>query len=257
MQLKDINLTIRKGEFVCVIGEIGSGKSSLLSAMLGDMLYFDDEMVRQFSNAYIDEDTRRHINTLSSRFSGVVKFGGSVSFVQQVPWIQNMTIRDNVVFGEPFDEQKYKRTIQMCQLISDLKQLPGGDLTEIGEKGINLSGGQKARISLARAVYADKDIVLMDDPLSALDSHVKKLIFEGVFLEAMSHKTRVLVTHAVDFLDKADKIIIMEAGRIKHIGTFDELQHSDEIRHIVETLPHTNFDEDEEDEAIERFIKVK
>eukprot|EP00345_Euplotes_harpa_P010205 CAMPEP_0168340202 /NCGR_PEP_ID=MMETSP0213-20121227/13921_1 /TAXON_ID=151035 /ORGANISM="Euplotes harpa, Strain FSP1.4" /LENGTH=575 /DNA_ID=CAMNT_0008346389 /DNA_START=1117 /DNA_END=2844 /DNA_ORIENTATION=- len=254
VQLKGLSLEIRKAEFVCVIGEVGSGKSSLLSAMLGDMLYFDDEMVSQFGRAHVDEDTRRRINILSSRFEDVVKFGGSISFVQQVPWIQNMTIRDNVLFGEPFDELKYIRTIEICQLVSDLKLLPGGDLTEIGEKGINLSGGQKVRISLARAVYADKDIVLMDDPLSALDSHVKKLIFEGVFLDAMRHKTRVLVTHAVDFLDKADKII-MEAGRIKHIGTFDELQHSDEIRHIVETLPHTNFDEEQLEDAIEHAIE--
>jgi len=128
--------------------------------------------------------------------------------------------------------------------------LPGGDLTEIGEKGINLSGGQKARVSLARAVYADCDILLMDDPISALDSNVKKKIFEELFLNELKHKTRILVTHAVEFLEKVDRIIIMERGKIKYIATYDELQNSEEIKHIVETLSHVSVkhkDDIEED----------
>jgi ATP-binding cassette subfamily C (CFTR/MRP) protein 1 len=107
-----------------------------------------------------------------------------------------------------------------CQLESDLAILPAGDLTEIGEKGINLSGGQKARVSLARAVYANKDIVLMDDPISALDANVRKLIFNQVFQGMLKEKTRILVTHAVDFLHLADRIIVMSNGQVKAFGTY-------------------------------------
>lgn len=110
-----------------------------------------------------------------------IKINGSISYVEQVSWIQNKTIKQNILFGEPFDAERYEKTIKSCQLLRDLEILPAGDATEIGEKGINLSGGQKARISLARAVYSDKDIVLMDDPISALDANVKKLIFKEVF----------------------------------------------------------------------------
>jgi ATP-binding cassette, subfamily C (CFTR/MRP), member 1 len=144
------------------------------------------------------------------------------------------------------DEARYNRTIEICQLASDLEMLPGGDLTEIGEKGINLSGGQKARVSLARAVYADRDIILMDDPVSALDSNVKKKVFEQVFMDELRDKTRVLVTHAVDFIDKVDRIVIMESGRIKYIGTYEELQHSEEIKHIIETLAHKKGSDDDD-----------
>eukprot|EP00345_Euplotes_harpa_P010765 CAMPEP_0168334162 /NCGR_PEP_ID=MMETSP0213-20121227/10081_1 /TAXON_ID=151035 /ORGANISM="Euplotes harpa, Strain FSP1.4" /LENGTH=407 /DNA_ID=CAMNT_0008338709 /DNA_START=1185 /DNA_END=2405 /DNA_ORIENTATION=- len=236
VQIKALSLSISKGEFVCVIGEVGSGKSSLLSAILGDMLYLDDQTLDSLENKPINTDTRHQLNAASMQATGVIRLGGSVSFVQQVPWIQNKTIRDNILFDEPLDERKYNRVVAACQLAADLEALPGGDLTEIGEKGINLSGGQKARISLARAAYADTDIVLLDDPISALDSNVKRMVVEQVLLGEMRHKTRLLVTHAVDFIDRADRIVVMEAGRVKHIGTYDELQHSDEIRHIIETL---------------------
>lgn len=176
-----------------------------------------------------------------------MKLGGSMSYVQQMPWIQNKTIRNNILFGLPMDEEKYNKTIHLCELENDLEILPGGDLTEIGEKGINLSGGQKARVSLARAVYADSDIILMDDPISALDSNVKKSIFNNLFLDEMKHKTRLLVTHAVEFLDKVDRIIIMEKGRIKYNGTYEEIKHSEEIQHILQSLSKTSRKEDGEE----------
>ena len=200
------------------------------------MIYLDQQIISSFKDQVFDADFRHKLNNESLKHHGIVKLGGSISFVQQVPWIQNKTIRDNILFGLPLDETKYNRVVEICQLASDLDMLPGGDLTEIGEKGINLSGGQKARVSLARAVYADRDIVLMDDPISALDSNVKKQVFEQVLLGELRHKTRVLVTHAVDFIDRADRIVIMEKGRIKHIGTYDELQHSEVMKHIIDTL---------------------
>ena len=110
------------------------------------------------------------------------------------------------------DEARYNKVIECCQLADDLKQLAGGDLTEIGEKGVNLSGGQKARVSLARAVYADTDIVLMDDPISAVDANVKKKLFDQCFLGRLKKKTRILITHSLDYLKHADRIAIIDEG---------------------------------------------
>lgn len=125
----------------------------------------------------------------------------------------------------PYDGAKYHKVIKICELTRDLEILPAGDQTEIGEKGINLSGGQKARVSLARAVYSDRDIILMDDPISALDANVKKLIFQNVFVGELKHKTRILVTHAVDFLHLVDRVIILKEGNIVLQGSYDELQN--------------------------------
>lgn len=179
--LRNLNLEIQKGEFICIIGEIGSGKSSLIRAILGDMIYLDEETVSDCGYDPLLDETRDLICQKSMQHKHIVKLGGSISFVQQTPWIQNKTIRDNILFGLPLDKERYNNTIRACRLEMDLEMLKGGDLIEIGEKGINLSGGQKARISLARAVYADCDIVLMDDPVSALDSGVKQEVFEHVF----------------------------------------------------------------------------
>ena len=118
-----------------------------------------------------------HAESMKWNEAPVIELSDNISYVQQVPWIQNKTIRENITFGKKFDEKRYKKVIQICELERDLQILPSGDQTEIGEKGINLSGGQKARVSLARAVYAQREIILMDDPISALDSNVKKKIF--------------------------------------------------------------------------------
>lgn len=145
-----------------------------------------------------------------TRENAPVKMNGTLTYVEQQHWIQNATLRENILFGSEFDERKYAKVIKACQLVDDLLILPSGDNTEIGEKGINLSGGQKARVSLARAVYKIPDIILLDDPISALDAHVRKMIFDKVFQGILKDKTRVLVTHAVDFLKFADKIVIMD-----------------------------------------------
>jgi len=155
--------------------------------------------------------------------------------VEQNPWIQNKTIRDNILFDKPLDKTKYIRTIEACQLERDLEILPAGDATEIGEKGINLSGGQKARVSLARAVYQEADIILMDDPISALDANVKKKIFKEVFQGLLKRKTRILVTHAVDFLHLADRIVIMAGGRITAQGTMKDLEDDPHLKQVMET----------------------
>ncbi|KAI8619285.1 hypothetical protein BC830DRAFT_1060513, partial [Chytriomyces sp. MP71] len=166
-QLKDIELQIAPGNLVAVVGKVGSGKSSLLNALVGEM----------------------------SRVSGSVTFRGSVGYCQQQAWIQNTTVKENILFGLPFDEKRYREVVRVCSLERDFTILPNGDETEIGERGINLSGGQKQRVQIARAVYFDPDIVLLDDPLSAVDAHVGRALFENCLLEKLAGKTRVLVTH--------------------------------------------------------------
>ena len=221
MTLKNINLDIKKGEFVIIVGKVGSGKSSLLSSIYGDMLYVPEKEIK-FAGGLEKSLSKNEFDGLkASLFDMKVKEGeepvqvnGEISYVEQQPWTQNMTLRNNILFGKEFDKRKYVETLVACQLESDLKIMPGGDFTEIGEKGINLSGGQKARVSLARAVYQEADVVLMDDPISALDANVRKAIFKQVFQKLLKDKTRILVTHAVDFVHLADRIVIMEDGGI-------------------------------------------
>ncbi|XP_063347264.1 ATP-binding cassette sub-family C member 2-like [Pelmatolapia mariae] len=198
--LKDVNLDIEPGRLVAVVGAVGSGKSSLMSALLGEM----------YST------------------KGFINIRGSLAFVPQQAWIQNATLRDNILFGSPHEEKRFKEVIQACALAPDLELLPGGDLTEIGEKGINLSGGQKQRVSLARATYSQADIYLLDDPLSAVDSHVGKHLFEKVIGPSgiLKNKTRILVTHGISFLPYVDEIVVLENGVISEIGSYKNLRAS-------------------------------
>ena len=207
--------------------------------MIGDMLYVDTNTLELYNEPQMtilntkDAPIMSKENFLAQNNQSLkmmdkaikestsepdMKITGSISLIEQNPWILNQTIRNNILFGQNLDPQKYNETIEICQLARDLSILPGGDLTQIGEKGINLSGGQKARVSIARAVYANHDIVLMDDPLSALDAHVKKEIFEKVICHKLKDKTRLLATHAIDILDRVDKIIVIDQGRIIHQG---------------------------------------
>ncbi|OXB81823.1 UNVERIFIED_CONTAM: hypothetical protein H355_015020 [Colinus virginianus] len=154
---------------------------------------------------------------------------GSIAYVPQQAWIQNATLEDNIIFGREMNESRYKRVIEACALLPDLEILPMGDRTEIGEKGVNLSGGQKQRVSLARAVYCNADVYLFDDPLSAVDAHVGKHIFENVIgpKGILKNKTRVLVTHAVNYLPQMDTILVMTDGEISEMGSYQELLKQD------------------------------
>ena len=192
--LKDINMTVKQGSLTAVVGTVGAGKSSLVSAMLGEM----------------------------EKEKGKVNVTGSIAYVPQQAWMQNATLEDNILFGKEASAETYEMVIDACALRSDIAILPGGDQTEIGEKGINLSGGQKQRVSLARAVYSNANLYLLDDPLSAVDSHVGKHIFEKVIGHTglLAGKTRLLVTHGITYLPKVDHIIVLKEGMVSEQGSY-------------------------------------
>ncbi|XP_021347161.1 multidrug resistance-associated protein 1-like isoform X1 [Mizuhopecten yessoensis] len=220
--LRNINLEIPEGSLVAVVGIVGSGKSSLISAVLGEL----------------------------ERLEGEITLKGSLAYVPQEAWIQNLTLRENILFGKTYLEKKYWEVLEACQLIPDLRILSAGDQTEIGQKGINLSGGQKQRVSLARAVYNNADVYLLDDPLSAVDSHVGKALFQKVIGNEgmLKNKTRILVTHGVHWLPNVDRIIVMDGGQISEIGTYEELlQHNGPFAHFLQTFLLNDNDKDDED----------
>ncbi|TBU42097.1 multidrug resistance-associated ABC transporter [Dichomitus squalens] len=220
-ELKDVNLKIPRGSFVAIVGRVGSGKSSLLQALIGEM-----------------RKTR-----------GQCTFSSTAAYVPQNAWIMNATLRENVLFGQPEDEARFREIVQACCLEPDLEMLPNGEDTEIGEKGINLSGGQKARVSLARAAYSGADIVLMDDSLSAVDSHVGKRLLDNCLLRGpLADKTRVLVTHALHVLDKTDYIYVMDEGVIVEEGSYAELmKRGDMFARLMEE--YGSQEEDKRDDA--------
>lgn len=193
--LHDVNVSIRKGEFVVLTGVVGTGKTSLLNAIAGYM----------------------------KCTKGEVRCNGSLIFCNS-PWIQNTTVRENILFSSDYDDKRYRKVISTCSLETDIKSFHAGDQTEIGERGITLSGGQKARINLARAVYADKDIILLDDVLSAVDAKVGKSIMNDCILGHLKHKTRVLATHQLSLIGSADKIIFFDGDGSVDVGTVLELQ---------------------------------
>jgi len=232
--LRDISVTIKAGELVAVVGSVGSGKSSFLSAILGEMEPLNGSTVS------ISRDSSQ---TDDSNF---------ISYCSQSPWVVNDTLRGNVLFGREFDQDRYDEVIKACALLDDLAVLPAGDETEIGERGINLSGGQKARVSLARALYdRNTKLVLLDDPLSAVDAHVGEHLFENAITGNVCRgATRILVTHHVHFLPKCDKVIVLEEGKLAHYGKFSDL-----IEQGVDFAGAVDFEEKEEstnDEAGEK-----
>uniref|UniRef100_A0A8D0A9P8 ATP-binding cassette, sub-family C (CFTR/MRP), member 12 n=1 Tax=Sander lucioperca TaxID=283035 RepID=A0A8D0A9P8_SANLU len=197
--LRNISFTLPKGNLLGVCGNVGSGKTSLISSILEQM----------------------HL------LRGSLTADGTFAYVSQQAWIFHGTVQENILMGEPFDQSKYNRVVDVCSLRADLNILPYGDQTEIGERGLNLSGGQKQRISLARAVYSNKDIFLFDDPLSAVDAHVGKHIFEECIKKELQGKSVILVTHQLQYLEYCDDILVLEDGEVLEAGNHRTLMKAD------------------------------
>ena len=215
--LKNLNLKVTHGSLLSVIGQVGSGKTSFLMAMLGEM----------------------------EKLNGDARLQGSVAFVPQIPWMQNETLKNNILFGAPEDPHRYQDVLRACALESDIKILPTGDQTEIGEKGINLSGGQKQRVSLARAIYQNSDVYFLDDTLSAVDAHVGQHIYQEVIGPngLLKNKTRIFVTHNLNYVGDSDHIVMFENGAITDEGSYDAIMQSNGsisqlIRHFVTVGKH-------------------
>ena len=195
-----------------------------------------------------------------------IHINGKIGYSAQIPWLSNDTIRNNIIFSKPFDEEKYKRVIDLCQLKEDLDSFEGKDLTEIGEKGVNLSGGQKARISLARLIYNEPDIYLFDEPISAVDANVGQKIMENCIIKYLNGKTRIIVTNAFNYLKYMDKIIYMKSGKIEWSGNYDEIQNqnfysklmikNDLNHHINENHSENNLDNMIKEEDEDKIVKI-
>ncbi|KAG1697029.1 hypothetical protein DVH05_017416 [Phytophthora capsici] len=219
--LRHIDFSAKKGELHAIVGHVGSGKSTLLSGFLGD----------------------------ARCSAGSVAYRGKVAYVSQQPFIQNATVRDNITFGLPFNADKYEEALRVSSLKKDLRILTAGDRTEIGEKGINLSGGQRTRVAIARAVYQDADIYLLDDILSAVDSHVGADIFNECIKKTLKSKLVVLVTHSLSFVSQCDQITVIADGRIAEHGSYKTLMAKKNL--LAQMVSNYVESENEEDEVNE------
>ena len=219
--LEEVNFVAHKGDLTCIVGRVGSGKSSFLQAILGDLW----------------------------KIRGEVVVHGHIAYVSQQPWVMNASVKENVVFGHRWDPHFYERTIQACALTEDFKTLPHGDQTEVGERGISLSGGQKARLTLARAVYARADVYLLDDCLSAVDQHVGRHLIDNVLGPEglLSGRTRVLATNSIPVLREADYITLLRGGRVLEKGTYEQLM---EMKGEVATLIKSASNEDNDSTSL-------
>ena len=197
--LQNISLNIYKKQLIAITGPVGCGKSSLLQAILGELPHY----------------------------SGAITHSGSIAYVPQLPWVFSGTLQENITFGKSFDSVRYQRIIEACSLQIDFDEFSRGDLTNIGQRGVSLSGGQRARVCLARALYTDADIFLLDDPLSAVDVQVANHLYKECIRGVLSEKSCVLATHQHHFLKSADDILVMKQGAIVHHGKYNELQDED------------------------------
>ncbi|XP_049450093.1 ATP-binding cassette sub-family C member 12-like [Epinephelus fuscoguttatus] len=232
--LRNISFTLNKGQLMGVCGNVGSGKTSLICSLLEQL----------------------HLQ------QGSVAVDGSIAYVSQQAWIFYGTVQDNILMGEPMDRSRYNRVLHSCSLKADLDILPHGDQTVLGEQGVNLSGGQKQRISLARAVYSNKDLYLLDDPLSAVDAHVGKHIFEECIKTDLLGKSVILVTHQLQYMEYCDKVLVLKDGVVLEAGSHLELmragQHYAELitTHLTEqrVTPHKEEKKKKKEEEIKRHM---
>ena len=210
--LKGINLTINKEELVVIIGETGSGKTCLVNAILNnlELLNSNEENVEYYH------------------------FSPIISYACQDPWIMNGTIRDNIIFYGEFDQERYNKVVSACQLDKDFENLKHGDLTEVGSTGYNISGGLRARISLARAIYKEADIYLFDDPIPSVDPFVSIKIFHQAVVKFLNNKTRIFVTHDTRNLNNSSRVIVMNNFQIEFNGTYKEFSKNNKYKYIID-----------------------
>ena len=223
--IQDVSIKLRRGDSLSVIGKVGAGKSSLLLAL----------------NSEIDI------------VSGDIKVFGSCAFVPQEPWILSTSIRDNITYGRQWNSEWYDQVVSACCLEVDLRQFREGDLTMVGERGITLSGGQKARISLARAVYFNADIYLLDDPLSSMDTEVAKGLFSIFSHGILSNKTVILVTHLIQFAIQTDYILLLDSGKQVAYGEYSEIQTIPAFKEYSLFISHTTVNRNNRVELIKEF----
>ena len=226
--IKDISLQVKKGEFIAILGHTGSGKSSILNAIMNNF----------------------HIYSSNSP----IIINGELSYYSQQPWIMTDTFRNNILFFKEYKEQRYRKVISICQLEHDLELLAYGDQTEINSTSSNVSGGQKARISLARCLYKEADMYLIDDPFASIDNKVGNQIFKEAFCEYLKEKTRILVTNELNNLSFVDRIIYLEKGKIIFNGNYKEFHEKFGLKNIV----NNDLDENqynEEEKSVIKFIR--
>ena len=220
--LKDIEFAATAGSLTVITGPVGSGKSTLLSAIAGEL----------------------------SNTNGTITLQGTLVYVPQVAWVFSGTIRENLLFGKPYDEDRYNSVIEACALEEDLRQFPDSDNTIVGECGAVLSGGQRARVSLARAVYADADIYLLDDPLSAVDLNVSQQIYRKCIQGLLCNTTRVLICHEEQYMKEADQVLLLYKGRVRAKGSFVHLQEKSMLSKTLDPLYKTIVWESESPDSV-------
>uniref|UniRef100_A0A8C0FBD9 ATP binding cassette subfamily C member 9 n=1 Tax=Bubo bubo TaxID=30461 RepID=A0A8C0FBD9_BUBBB len=243
--LSNINIRIPTGQMTMIVGQVGCGKSSLLLAILGEMQTLEGKV--HWSKYSSLKDVQ--CSQFPFDITGCLVNRYSVAYAAQKPWLLNATVEENIIFGSPFNKQRYKAVTDACSLQPDIDLLPFGDQTEIGERGINLSGGQRQRICVARALYQNTNIVFLDDPFSALDIHLSDhLMQEGIlkFLQE-DKRTLVLVTHKLQYLPHADWIIAMKDGMVLREGTLKDIQNKD-----VELYEHWKTLMNRQDQELEK-----
>ncbi|RMD42862.1 hypothetical protein DV735_g2276, partial [Chaetothyriales sp. CBS 134920] len=222
--LRNINFRATKGELTCIVGRVGAGKSSLLQSILGDLW----------------------------KINGSIDIRGRIAYVGQQPWVMNASVKENILFGHRWDPLFYNQTINACALADDFRQLPDGDQTEVGERGISLSGGQRARLTLARAVYARADIYLLDDVLSAVDQHVGRHLINNVLGPGglLEGKTKILATNALPVLKEADYIYLLRDQTILERGTYQQLMAMrGEVANLIKSAAKEDTPESEADQS--------
>jgi len=236
--LNNINLTIRKGEFIGILGEVGSGKSSLIQAIMNNLIILNSNFEDQFIENLKNDLKKLDGNNKNEEKKIVVN--GTIAYTSQFPWIQNETLRNNILFYGDFNEMKYKNLLKICNLEKDINSFENKDLIEIGHKGIYLTAAQKTRISLARAVYNERDIYLFDDPLSSLDSESCHKFFKDCLMNFLQEKTRILATNNLNYISFFDRIIWL--GNNKQIifdGKFEELKNQTFYKEFIKEKLNT------------------